>query len=84
MSDLMAAIRMFFSNAWKFFQIDVPGTNFSFGVLAVGLLLVPVSLSFLSLALGFPVGSVDNVSATFGSKGSKKYKVSSAREKDVR
>lgn len=84
MSDLMSGIRMFISNAWKFFQIDVPGTNFSFAVLAVGLLLVPISLSFLSLALGFPVGSVDHATAAFGSKGSKKYKVSDARKNDVR
>mgnify|MGYP007088303323 CR=1 FL=1 len=84
MSDLMAGIRMFLSSAWKFFQIDVPGTNFSFAVLTIGLLLVPVSLSFLSLALGFPVGSVDSASATFCSKGSRKYKVSSARKNDVR
>lgn len=84
MSDLMSAIRMFLSNAWKFFQIDVPGTNFSFAVLTIGLLLVPVSLSFLSLALGFPVGSVDSASAAFGGKGSKKYKVSAARKNDVR
>lgn len=75
---------MFISNAWKFFQVTVPGTNFTFAVLTVGLLLVPVSLSFLSLALGFPVGSADNASASFGTRGSKKYKVSAARKNDVR
>ncbi len=84
MSDLMACIRMFISNAWKFFQVNVPGTNFSFAVLTIGLLLVPVSLSFLSLALGFPVGNVDSASASFGTRGSKKYKVSAARKNDVR
>lgn len=75
---------MFISNAWKFFQVNVPGTNFSFAVLTIGLLLVPVSLSFLSLALGFPVGNVDSVSASFGTRGSRKYKVSSVRKNDVR
>lgn len=80
----MACIRMFISNAWKFFQVNVPGTNFSFAVLTIGLLLVPVSLSFLSLALGFPVGNVDSVSASFGTRGSRKYKVSSVRKNDVR
>lgn len=75
---------MFISNAWKFFQVNVPGTNFSFAVLTIGLLLVPVSLSFLSFALGFPVGNVDSVSASFGTRGSRKYKVSSVRKNDVR
>lgn len=59
MSELMAAIKMLLSNSWKFFQIKVPGTGFSFAVLAVCLLLVPISLSFLSLILGFPVGTAD-------------------------
>lgn len=84
MSDLMNGIKMLLSNAWKFFQIDVPGTSFSFGVLAVGLCLVPISLTFLSLVVGFPVGTVDGLSATFGAKGSRRYKVSSARKNDTR
>lgn len=84
MSDLLDAIGMLLGNAWKFFQIKVPGTGFSFAVLAVGLLLVPVSLSFLSLILGFPVGTVDNDTAALGAMGSRRYKVSAARKNDVR
>jgi hypothetical protein len=80
----MAAIKMLLSNSWKFFQIKVPGTGFSFAVLAVGLLLVPISLSFLSLVLGFPVGTVDNDTVSLRSMGSRKYRVSSARKNDVR
>ena len=43
MSDLLSSIEMVLKNGWKFFtQTDVPGTNISFAVLAVGLALVPV------------------------------------------
>lgn len=84
MSELMVAIKMLLSNGWKFFQIKVPGTGFSFAVLAVGLLLVPISLSFLSLILGFPVGTADKDTEGLGSMASRKYRVSSARKNDVR
>ena len=85
MSDLLSGIKMFLSYGWKFFtQTDIPGTNFSFAVLAVGLLLVPVSLTFLSLLVGFPVGNVDSDTAGLKSMASRKYRVSSARKNDVR
>lgn len=44
MSDLMLGIKTLLTNAWKFFsQTDVPGTDISFAVFAVGLALIPVS-----------------------------------------
>ena len=47
MSDLMLGIKTLLTNAWKFFsQTDVPGTDISFAVFAVGLALIPVCFRF--------------------------------------
>lgn len=84
MSDLLNCIEIFLSGAWKFFtKIDVPGLGFSFAVLLVGLAIIPISLSFLSLVLGFPVGNVSDAES-LGSRGTRNPKVSSARKNDVR
>lgn len=84
LSDLMNCIKTFLSGSWKFFtETDVPGLGFSFAVLLIGLVLIPVSLSFLSLILGFPVGTISDAQS-LASRGSKKHKVSSARKNDVR
>lgn len=84
MSDLLNCIETFLSGAWKFFtKIDVPGLGFSFAVLLVGLAIIPISLSFLSLVLGFPVGNISDAES-FGSRGTRNPKVSSARKNDVR
>ena len=59
MFDLLNCIKTFLSGSWDFFtETDVPGLGFSFAVLFIGLALIPISLSFLSLILGFPVGNV--------------------------
>ena len=82
MSDLLNCIKTFLSGAWDFFtETDVPGLGFSFAVLFIGLALIPISLSFLSLILGFPVGTVSD---SLGSRGTRNPKVSSARKNDVR
>lgn len=84
MSDLLQAIKTFLGYAWKFFtKTDVPGLDFSFAALFIGAALIPISLSFLSLILGFPVGSVSDAQS-FGARGSRKTKVSSARKNDTR
>ena len=84
MSNLLNCIETFLSGAWKFFtKIDVPGLGFSFAVLLVGLAIIPISLSFLSLVLGFPVGNISDAES-FGSRGTRNPKVSSARKNDVR
>ena len=99
MSDLMNCIKTFLSGAWKFFtETDVPGLGFSFAVLLIGLVLIPVSLSFLSLILGFSVGSIPDIdpieigsrggssyySRRTGLPGGAKYRLPEARKNDVR
>lgn len=98
LSDLMNCIKTFLSSSWKFFtETDVPGLGFSFAVLLIGLVLIPVSLSFLSLILGFSVGSIPDVDPiVFGSSrgssysrrtalpGGAKYRLPEARKNDVR
>ncbi len=96
MSDdsLISAIGTFLSGSWRFFtQVDVPGTGFSFAVLLVGLAIVPISLSFLSLVLGFSVGTLSDAEsiagrlhlpATYTSVGSSRYRISPGRQLDVR
>lgn len=81
-SDLLSAVKDLLKWSWKFFtQTQVPGTNFSVAVLVVGCLLVAVSFSFLSLVLGFSVGS--NTEA-YKSMGRKIDKISSERRNDTR
>lgn len=98
LSDLMNCIKTFLSSSWKFFtETDVPGLGFSFAVLFIGLVLIPVSLSFLSLILGFSVGSIPDAGPIeIGSRGSSyysrrtglpggaKYRLPEARKHDVR
>ena len=84
MSDLLNCIETFLSGAWKFFtKIDVPGLGFSFAVLLVGLAIIPISLSFLSLILGFPVGTVSD-GEELASRGSRRLRLPPARKNDVR
>lgn len=89
MSDLMLAIKTILSGAWKFFtSTTVPGTDFSFAVLAVGLLIASVSLTFLSLVLGFPIGSAEHAANNmptigYGSSGSSRYRLPPARQNDT-
>lgn len=88
MSDLMLAIGSFLSNSWKFFtQTDVPGTNFSFAVLFIGLALIPISLTFLSLILGFPVGLSSDApppTSGYGARGTRHMELPPARKNDTR
>ena len=77
MSDLLQAIKTFLGYAWKFFtKTDVPGLDFSFA-------LIPISLSFLSLIFGFPVGTSDNAEE-LASRGSRRLRLPPARKNDVR
>ena len=91
MSDLLSSIEMVLKNGWKFFtQTDVPGTNISFAVLAVGLALVPVCFRFLSIMMGHSIGEADFSTferihgPTFGATGSSRYRISDGRKDDVR
>ncbi len=92
MSDLMLGIKTLLTNAWKFFsQTDVPGTDISFAVFAVGLALIPVCFRFLSIMLGHTIGEADfsvldrlHLPATYTSVGSARYRISPGRQLDVR
>lgn len=71
----------FLSSSWHFFtDIYIPGTSVSFAVVGVSLLLIGIAFSLLSFITGFSIGSP----GTYGSRGSKKVKVSSQRSKDDR
>ena len=83
-SDVIRCIKVFLGYAWKFFtKTDVPGLGFSFAVLLVGLAIIPISLSFLSLILGFPVGTVSD-GEELASRGSRRLCLPPARKNDVR
>lgn len=84
MFDLLNCIKTFLSGAWDFFtETDVPGLGFSFSVLFIGLALIPISLSFLSLILGFPVGTASD-GEELASRGSRRLRLPPARKNDVR
>ena len=84
MSDLLNCIETFLSGAWDFFtETDVPGLGFSFAALFIGAALIPISLSFLSLILGFPVGTVSD-GEELASRGSRRLRLPPARKNDVR
>lgn len=84
LSDLLQAIKTFLGYAWKFFtKTDVPGLDLSFAALFIGAALIPISLSFLSLILGFPVGTVSD-GEELASRGSRRLRLPPARKNDVR
>lgn len=91
MSDILDFITLFLSKSWEFFKIDVPGTNFSFGVVLVGLALVGVGFRFLSIMLGHNIGEasppeIDFFSSrAYGSTAlSTHHNIPPARKNDVR
>lgn len=91
MNDILSFITMFLSKSWEFFKIDVPGTNFSFGVVLVGLALVGVGFRFLSIMLGHNIGEADpptpwlSPNSPYGSRGlPSAYRLPEARKNDVR
>lgn len=47
----MSFLRLIFTESWKFFQIQIPGLNISFGGLAIGLLLVDLGFNVLQWIL---------------------------------
>lgn len=68
------------ATCWRFFtDINVPGFDFSFAVLFVGLFLASFGLSILFMILGLR-GSV----GSYGSSRAGKVKISKARQHDER
>lgn len=84
-ADLVTGLSMFFSQTWKFFSDTmIPGTTISVGVLYLGMLIIPIAFSFISIITGHSIGESDSDSAGFGSRSSKKTKISDKRKNDVR
>lgn len=85
----MQAVKAILTNSWKFLvSTDVPGTGISFGVVMIGLALIPIGFGFLSMVLGCSLGDLPGVNrfigGEYGSSGSRRYHISSARKNDVR
>lgn len=85
----MQAVKAILTNSWTFLvSTDVPGTGISFGVVMIGLALIPIGFGFLSMVLGCSLGDLPGVNrfagGEYGSSGSRRYHISSARKNDVR
>lgn len=84
MNDVLQGISVILSGGWKLLtETTVPGTDFSFGMLLVMLACVPIGFRLLSVALGFNVGHISSPVQDYGTKGSKRYRVSAARKNDT-
>lgn len=58
--EIIQFISWFLSSSWDFFtEITVPGFDFSFAALFVGLFLANLGLRFLFMMLGIGIGSGD-------------------------
>ena len=58
--EVLMAIKWFFQMSWDFFtEVNVPGFDFSFGALFIGLFLASLGLRFLFMMLGIGVSSKD-------------------------
>ncbi len=54
--ELVQAIGAFLKMSWGFFKIQVPGTNFTFAALFIGLLLATLGLDLLFMMVGVSYG----------------------------
>lgn len=54
--ELVQAIGSFLHMSWGFFKLEVPGTNFTFAALFVGLFLAGLGLDLLSMMVGVSYG----------------------------
>lgn len=54
--ELIQAIGEFLKMSWGFFKIEVPGTNFTFAALFIGLLLAGLGLDLLFMMVGVSYG----------------------------
>lgn len=86
MTDIIQAITGLLGHSWRFLMHTfVPGTEISFGVLLIGLALVPIGFGFLSLAMGHSVGETGSIpDVNYGSSASKRLRISDGRKGDVR
>lgn len=58
--ELVQAIGEFLKMSWGFFKITVPGTNFTFAALFIGLLLAGLGLDLLAMMVGVSYGRPEN------------------------
>lgn len=84
MTDVVACFKAILDGGWSLLaKTNVPGLDFSYGVLLVGLALIPLGFRLLSIALGFSFGSKSD-SDGYGTRGSRKHTISDSRKNDVR
>ena len=57
--QVLEFIRWFIDASWDFFKIKVPGFDFTFAALFVGLFLASLGLRFLFMVLGLGASSRD-------------------------
>ena len=60
-TEMFTSLKDFFSAVWEFFKLQVPGFNFSFGALALALLLIDFSLRIVSFICGFGFGGLSGI-----------------------
>lgn len=59
--EVLQAIKFLLSSAWDFFtEVNVPGFEFSFAALFVGLFLASLGLRFLFMMLDISIGPNDS------------------------
>lgn len=65
-------------------DVKIPGLDIPFAVLFIGIALINIGFRFLSLAVGFNVGSAPDVSDFGTPRSSKDMRIAVRREHDVR
>ena len=84
-NDLATGIASWLSNAWRFFtEVTIPGTSITFGVLAIGLAVIPIGFQFLSIMVGHNIGETGAPGSDYGTRTGKKAKISDKRKNDTR
>lgn len=86
MSEIMDAVRFLLHDTWHFLMHTfIPNTHIAYGVMLVGLALIPIGFKFLSLAVGHNVGEIGGIpNVGFGEPKSTSLVVSDKRKNDVR
>lgn len=89
MSDIVLGVSGFLSAAWKFLMNTfIPGTEIAYGVMFIGLALIPIGFKFLSIALGHNVGDLNEIGPLPGNTQirfrSYQYRLPAARKNDER
>lgn len=89
MSDIVSALASLLSSSWHFLMHTyIPNTGIAYGVMFVGLALIPIGFKFLSLALGHNVGELGDLGSMPAGTGvrfrSYRYRISDGRKNDER